>query len=201
MTRLEKQMAFIEEVDKIKLIGRQNYLADGSRKENDAEHSWHLALMTMLLSEYSNEEIDVLKTMGMVLIHDIVEIDAGDTYAYDYEAQKTQKERELAAAERIFNILPEDQAKKLRALWDEFEAGETAEARFAAAVDRVQPAMLNSVSGGISWKEHDVTLSNVMERNGKAALGSEVLWEYVKEHFIMANVEKGLLKNDLEDKD
>ena len=201
MTRLEKQMAFIEEVDKIKLIGRQNYLADGSRKENDAEHSWHLALMTMLLSEYSNEEIDVLKTMGMVLIHDIVEIDAGDTYAYDYEAQKTQKERELAAAERIFNILPEDQAKKLRALWDEFEAGETAEARFAAAVDRVQPAMLNSASGGISWKEHDVTLSNVMERNGKAALGSEVLWEYVKEHFIMANVEKGLLKNDLEDKD
>lgn len=201
MTRLEKQMAFIEEVDKIKLIGRQNYLADGSRKENDAEHSWHLALMTMLLSEYSNEEIDVLKTMGMVLIHDIVEIDAGDTYAYDYEAQKTQKERELAAADRIFNILPEDQAKKLRALWDEFEAGETAEARFAAAVDRVQPAMLNSASGGISWKEHDVTLSKVLERNGKAALGSEMLWEYEKEHFIMANVEKGLLKNDLEDKD
>ena len=201
MTRLEKQMAFIEEVDKIKLIGRQNYLADGSRKENDAEHSWHLALMTLLLSEYSNEEIDVLKTMGMVLIHDIVEIDAGDTYAYDYEAQKTQKERELAAADRIFNILPEDQAKKLRDLWDEFEAGETAEARFAAAVDRVQPAMLNSASGGISWKEHDVTLSKVLERNGKAALGSEMLWEYEKEHFIMANVDKGLLKNDLEDKD
>ena len=199
MTRLEKQMAFIEEVDKIKLIGRQNYLADGSRKENDAEHSWHLALMTLLLSEYSNEEIDVLKTMGMVLIHDIVEIDAGDTYAYDYEAQKTQKERELAAADRIFNILPEDQAKKLRALWDEFEAGETAEARFAAAVDRVQPAMLNSASGGISWKEHDVTLSKVLERNGKAALGSEMLWEYEKEHFIMANVDKGLLKNDMED--
>ncbi|MBR6653529.1 MAG: HD domain-containing protein [Oscillospiraceae bacterium] len=193
-------MAFIEEVDKIKQIGRQNYLADGSRKENDAEHSWHLALMTMLLSEYANEKIDVLKTMGMVLIHDIVEIDAGDTYAYDYEAQKTQKERELAAAERIFNILPEDQANKLRALWDEFEAGETAEARFAAAVDRVQPAMLNSASGGISWKEHDVTLSKALERNGKAALGSEVLWEYEKEHFIMANVEKGLLKNDLEDK-
>ena len=201
MTRLEKQMAFIEEVDKIKLIGRQNYLADGSRKENDAEHSWHLALMTLLLSEYSNEEIDVLKTMGMVLIHDIVEIDAGDTYAYDYEAQKTQKERELAAADRIFNILPEDQAKKLRDLWDEFEAGETAEARFAAAVDRVQPAMLNSASGGISWKEHDVTLSKVLERNGKAALGSEMLCEYEKEHFIMANVDKGLLKNDLEDKD
>jgi len=199
MTRLEKQMAFIEEVDKIKQIGRQNYLADGSRKENDAEHSWHLALMTMLLSEYSNEEIDVLKTMGMVLIHDIVEIDAGDTYAYDYEAQKTQKERELAAADRIFNILPEDQAQKLRALWDEFEAGETAEARFAAAVDRVQPAMLNSASGGISWKEHDVTLSHVLKRNGKAALGSEVLWEYEKENFIYKNVRSGLLIDDMTD--
>ena len=138
MTRLEKQMAFIEEVDKIKLIGRQNYLADDSRKENDAEHSWHLALMTMLLSEYANEEIDVLKTMSMVLIHDLVEIDAGDTYAYDYEAQKNKREREEAAAERIFNILPEDQAKKMRDLWEEFEAEETPEARFAAAVDRVQ---------------------------------------------------------------
>jgi len=155
--------------------------------------------MTMLLSEYSNEEIDVLKTMGMVLIHDIVEIDAGDTYAYDYEAQKTQKERELAAADRIFNILPEDQAQKLRALWDEFEAGETAEARFAAAVDRVQPAMLNSASGGISWKEHDVTLSHVLKRNGKAALGSEVLWEYEKENFIYKNVRSGLLIDDMTD--
>ena len=199
MTRLEKQMAFIEEVDKIKLIGRQNYLADGSRKENDAEHSWHLALMTMLLSEYANEEIDVLKTMSMVLIHDLVEIDAGDTYAYDYEAQKNKREREEAAAERIFNILPEDQAKKMRDLWEEFEAEETPEARFAAAVDRVQPAMLNSASGGISWKEHGVTMSHVLRRNGKAALGSQVLWDYEKEHFIMANVEKGLLENDMED--
>ncbi|MDD6189549.1 MAG: HD domain-containing protein [Clostridiales bacterium] len=196
MTRLEKQMAFLEEVDKIKLIGRQNYLADGSRKENDAEHSWHLALMTLLLSEYANEEIDVLKTMSMVLIHDIVEIDAGDTYAYDYEGQKTQHEREEAAADRIFNILPEDQANKLRALWDEFESGETPEARFAAAVDRVQPAMLNSSSGGISWREHGVTYSNIVRRNGKTQLGSQALWDYAKEHFIDANVENGLLIDD-----
>ena len=201
MTRLEKQMAFIEEVDKIKLIGRQNYLADGSRKENDAEHSWHLALMTMLLSEYANEEIDVLKTMSMVLIHDLVEIDAGDTYAYDYEAQKTKREREEAAAERIFNILPEDQAKKMRDLWEEFEAEETPEARFAAAVDRVQPAMLNSASGGISWKEHGVTMSHVLRRNGKAALGSQVLWDYEKENYIYKNVEKGLLIDDVTEKE
>lgn len=201
MTRLEKQMAFVEEVDKIKLIGRQNYLADGSRKENDAEHSWHLALMTMLLSEYSNEEIDVLKTMSMVLIHDIVEIDAGDTYAYDYEGQKTQREREEAAADRIFNILPEDQAKKLRELWEEFEAGETPEARFAAAVDRVQPAMLNSTSGGISWKEHGITVSHVLRRNGRTAEGSQALWDYAKEHFIDANVENGLLIDDREKED
>lgn len=199
MTRLEKQMAFVEEVDKIKLIGRQNYLADGSRKENDAEHSWHLALMTMLLSEYSNEEIDVLKTMSMVLIHDIVEIDAGDTYAYDYEAQLSQREREEAAADRLFNILPEDQAKMMRALWEEFETCETPEARFAAAVDRVQPAMLNSASGGISWKEHGVTLSHVLGRNSKTAIGSETLWEYEKENYIYKNVENGLLPNDMAD--
>lgn len=201
MTRLEQQMAFIREVDKIKLIQRQNYLADGSRRENDAEHSWHLALMTFLLSEHSNEAIDVLKTMSMVLIHDIVEIDAGDTYAYDYEAQKNQREREEAAADRLFNMLPEDQAVKLRALWEEFEAGETPEARFAAAVDRVQPAMLNSTSGGISWKEHGVTLSDILRRNSRTADGSRVLWDYVKEHFIDPNVENGLLIDDRQKED
>ncbi len=198
MTRLEKQMAFLEEVDKIKLIGRQTYLADGSRKENDAEHSWHLALMALLLSEYSNEEIDVLKTMSMVLIHDIVEIDAGDTYAYDTEGNKSKRERELAAAERIFNILPEDQAKKLRALWDEFEAGETPEARFAATVDRVQPTMLNNASGGISWKEHRVSIGDVLKRNGSSALGSQVLWDYARENYIEKNAGRGFLIDDRE---
>lgn len=196
MTRLEKQMAFIEEVDKIKLIGRQNYLADGSRKENDAEHSWHLALMAMLLAESANEKIDVLKTIGMVLIHDIVEIDAGDTYAYDYAAQKTQRQREEAAADRIFNILPSDQARQLKAMWEEFEAGDTPEARFAAAIDRVQPAMLNSASGGISWQEHGVKLSDIIKRNSKTQLGSQELWNYAMEHFIEPNAEKGLLIND-----
>ncbi len=198
MTRLEKQMAFLEEVDKIKLIGRQTYLADGSRKENDAEHSWHLALMAMLLSEYSNEKIDVLKTMSMVLIHDIVEIDAGDTYAYDTEGNKSKRERELAAAERIFNILPEDQAHMLRALWDEFEAGETPEARFAATVDRVQPTMLNNASGGISWREHKVSIGDVLKRNGSSALGSQVLWDYAKENYIERNAGLGYLIDDRE---
>ena len=118
--RLDKQMAFCKEIDKEKQIGRQTYLADGTRKENDAEHAWHMAVMTLLLSEYANEEIDVLRTISMLLIHDLVEIDAGDTYAYDEEAKKDQQEREQKAADRIFAILPEDQAEKLRALWDEF---------------------------------------------------------------------------------
>ena len=125
--RLEQQFAFIREIDKEKFIGRQTYLTDGERKENDAEHAWHMAIMTVMLSEYANSEIDVLKTMTMLLIHDIVEIDAGDTYAYDEEAKKTQAEREMKAAKRIFGLLPEKQGKEFRALWEEFEAQETAE--------------------------------------------------------------------------
>ena len=146
--RLEQQFAFIREIDKEKFIGRQTYLTDGERKENDAEHAWHMAIMTVLLAEYSNEPIDVLKTVTMLLIHDLVEIDAGDTYAYDEEAKKTQRERELKGAERIFGMLPPDQGEKLRALWDEFEAGETPEARFAHTMDNIQPTMLNDASKG-----------------------------------------------------
>ena len=125
MDRLEQQFQFIKEIDKEKMIGRQTYVSDAKRKENDAEHAWHMAIMTVLLSEYANEEIDVLKTITMLLIHDIVEIDAGDTYAYDEVGKQTQREREVKAAERIFGMLPEDQAKKFRDLWDEFEARET----------------------------------------------------------------------------
>ena len=146
--RLEKQMAFIREIDKEKQIFRQSYVTDGTRKENDAEHAWHMAIMTFLLSEYANEEIDVLKTIRMILIHDIVEIDAGDTYAYDDSAKATQKEREERAANRLFGLLPEDQAKDLRSLWDEFEAGETKEAKFARTMDNVQPLLLNDATGG-----------------------------------------------------
>ena len=197
VTRLEKQMAFIEECDKIKNISRQTYLADGSRKENDAEHSWHLALMAMLLSEYANEKIDVLKTMSMVLVHDIVEIDAGDTYAYDLEGQKTKKDRETAAAERIFNILPEDQAVKLRALWDEFEEKKTPESKFANALDRLQPTMLNNASKGKGWTEHSAVLSKILERNKISSDGSETLWQYSYEKFIKPNAENGNIINDV----
>lgn len=192
--RLDKQMAFCREIDKEKQIGRQTYLADGTRKENDAEHAWHMAVMTLLLSEYANEEIDVLRTMSMLLIHDLVEIDAGDTYAYDEEAKKDQQERERRAADRIFAILPEDQAEKLRALWDEFEAGQTKEACFARAMDNIQPVLLNASSDGKAWKEKNVRLEQVLNRNDNTAKGSETLWQYVLERFIMPNVDKGRLK-------
>ena len=173
--RLEQQFAFIREIDKEKFIGRQTYLTDGERKENDAEHAWHMAIMTVLLAEYSNEPIDVLKTVTMLLIHDLVEIDAGDTYAYDEEAKKTQRERELKGAERIFGILPPDQGEKLRALWDEFEAGETPEARFAHTMDNIQPTMLNDASKGKAWATRGVHLSQILGRNKNTAKGSETL--------------------------
>lgn len=195
MERLEQQISFILEVDKLKNIIRQNYLADGSRKEDDADHSWHLALMCAILSEYANEKIDLAKTMKMLLIHDIIEIDAGDTYAYDSEANISKRERELAAADRIFNLLPTDQAAELRALWDEFEENVTAEARFASTLDRLQPFLLNSASNGKSWREHQVTLSQVMKRNAATPLGSEFLWEYEYKR-ILQEVDKGNLINE-----
>lgn len=192
--RLKEQMAFFKEIDKEKTIFRQTYLADGTRKENDAEHSWHLAVMAMLLSEYSNEEIDILHTMSMVLIHDLIEIDAGDTYAYDTTGNKTKKDRETKAADRLFNILPEDQAAKIRALWDEFEANETAEAHFANMLDKIQPLMLNAASDGKSWIEHEVHREQVYGRNARTHEGSEELWEYADRNFIKPNIEKGRLK-------
>ena len=192
--RLEKQFRFLEEVDKEKQIFRQTYLADGKRKENDAEHAWHLALMTALLSEYANEPIDVLRTMTMVLLHDIIEIDAGDTYAYDEIGNSTKRERELKAADRIFNLLPGDQAKKFRDIWDEFEECKTPEAKFACTLDKIQPTMLNNASGGISWIEHDVRAEQVYKRNERTHEGSEELWQYADEHFLKPNVEKGIIK-------
>lgn len=191
--RLKKQMDFMMEIDKMKKIGRQTYIADASRKENDAEHSWSLAVMCMLMAEHANERIDVLRTIEMVLVHDLVEIDAGDTYAYDDAGNRTKRERELAAAERIFHILPEDQAEFIRGLWDEFEEGETPEARFANTVDKVQPLTLNHVTGGIAWKEHDVAAKQVIDRNARTHEGSEVMWDYCKK-IIDENVEKGNLK-------
>lgn len=192
--RLQKQMTFLEEIDKLKLIGRQTYLHDGSRKENDAEHSWHLAMMVLLLQEYANEKIDVLKTISMVLIHDIIEIDAGDTYAYDPAGNQTKQERERKAAKRLFPILPEDQAAYVWSLWEEFEEAATPEARFALAVDKVQPTMLNAASGGKSWREHGVCLSQIEKRNESTAAGASALWEYARERFIVPNVADGNIK-------
>lgn len=188
--RLQKQMDFILEVDKLKNIYRQSYVSDASRHEEDADHSWHLALMCLLLNEYANEEIDVLKTIAMVLIHDIVEIDAGDTYAYDDAGNATKREREVKAADRIFNILPKDQAEYLRGLWEEFEEGKTKEALFALAVDKVQPLMLNDATEGRAWQEHGVRKSQIVNRNEKTSKGSEELWNYCK-MLIERNVEKG----------
>lgn len=190
MERLEQQMRFILELDKQKKIGRQTYLADGSRKEGDAEHAWHMAIMAFLLAEYANEEIDVLKTVKMILMHDVVEIDAGDTYAYDAEGNKTKKVREQKAADRIYGLLPKEQQEECRALWEEFEAMETPEAKFANTLDKVQPVLLNHASGGRSWKEHGVKKSQIMERNANTGMGSGILWDYIRS-IIEENTKKG----------
>lgn len=193
MNRLEEQISFIREIDKVKSVFRQNYIMDGSRIENDAEHAWHAALMAVLLSEYANEPVDVLKVVKMLLIHDLVEIDAGDTYAYDYAGQATAHERELKAAERIFAILPEDQQQEYRKLWDEFEEYETPEACFAHVMDNFQPLLLNDGSEGKSWKEHGVKKENFLKRNAKTSKGSEILYEYMLK-LVDANVEKGNIR-------
>lgn len=196
--RLDQLFIFFREIDKEKFIGRQTYLTDAKRKENDAEHAWHMAIMTLLLSEYANEEIDVLRTISMLLIHDLVEIDAGDTYAYDEEGKKTQKERERKAADRIYGLLPKDQGKKLYDLWLEFEAQKTPEAKFARAMDHIQPLMLNAATGGKSWKEHKVKLSQILGRNAHTADGSKLLWEYAYESFIQPNLDEGRIVDDRE---
>lgn len=194
--RLKKQLDFILQADAEKEIERRTLISSGKRFENDSEHAWHMALMAILLSEYTNEKIDVLKTVSMILIHDIVEIDAGDTYYYDYELGKSQRERELKAADRIYALLPDDQAKKLRALWDEFEANETPEANFAHAMDCLQPTMLNNATGGVMWKKNSIKLSQVLKRNEYTEKGSKELWNYQLNELIMKNVENGNLIDD-----
>ncbi len=191
MEHLDALFDFFREIDNEKKIGRQTWLTGAQRKENDAEHAWHAAIMAILLSDYANEKIDVLKTVTMILIHDIVEIDAGDTYAYDEVAKETQREREEKAADRIFGMLPEEQAAKFRDLWEEFEARETPEAKFARALDNIQPMMLNDATDGKAWREHGVHKEQIMKRNRYTAEGSKQLWDYAYEHFIQSNVEKG----------
>ena len=192
--RLKKQLAFALEIDKEKNIFRQTHLSGHGRNENDAEHAWHMAIMAYVLREYSNEKIDVAKVMLMCLIHDIVEIDAGDTYAYDAENLKTQKAREDAAKERIFSLLPDEQKEELIALFDEFEAFETPESKFAHAMDNLQPLLLNNSNGGGDWREHGVTAEQVYGRQSKTRLGSEQLFEVV-DRIIRENIEKGTIIN------
>ena len=188
--RLKKQLDFSLEIDKEKNIFRQTHLSGHGRNENDAEHAWHMAIMAYLLREYSNEDIDIAKVILMCLIHDIVEIAAGDTYAYDAENLKTQKVREDAAKEKIYSLLPEDQKQELIALFDEFEEYQTPEAKFAHAMDNLQPLMLNNSNHGEDWREHKVTSKQVYGRQSKTKLGSEKLFE-VTDRIIQENIKKG----------
>ncbi|MBQ5824958.1 MAG: HD domain-containing protein [Clostridia bacterium] len=195
MERFKKQIDFILEADKEKEIYRQTHLTGYIRPENDAEHAWHMAIMIYLLREYSNQEFDVAKAMMMALIHDIVEIDAGDTYAYDTAALETQAEREEQAAERIFGLLPRDQYEEMKALFYEFEAGESAEARFAKSMDNFQPLLLNDYNNGRDWREHDVCRTQVEKRQSRSQKGSEFIWKYTKD-IIERNVKKGNIKEN-----
>ncbi len=191
--RLKKQLDFALEIDKEKNIFRQTHLSGHGRNENDAEHAWHMAIMAYLLREYSNEPVDITRVMLMCLIHDVVEIDAGDTYAYDEEGKKTQKAREEAAKERIYSLLPEDQKEELASIFDEFEESKTPESKFAHAMDNLQPLMLNNSNDGGDWREHGVSAKQVYGRQSRTKEGSEKLYE-VTDQIIKKHREKGNLK-------
>ena len=191
--KLKQQLDFILEIDKEKNILRQTHLSGHGRRENGAEHAWHMAIMAYLLKEYSNEPVDITKVMIMCLIHDIVEIDAGDTYAYDTEGLKTQKAREDAAKERIFSLLPNAQKEELTALFDEFEEARTAESRFAHVMDNLQPLLLNNSNGGADWREHEVYASQVYGRQQKTRYGSKQLYE-ITDQILKENIKKGNIK-------
>ena len=191
--RLQRQIAFLIEADKVKTIIRRNrVIADPARRENDAEHMYHFALMAMILAEHADAPVDIFRVLQMILIHDLVEIDAGDVFVYDVQAQEGKREREELAAERIFGLLPPDQAQETWALWEEFEAEETPEARFAAALDRLQPLLSNYCTQGGAWKEHGVGFERVVARNSKIACGSTRLWDYAS-----GLLEEALAKGDL----
>ena len=193
--RLKQQMDFLLEVDKEKNIFRQTHLSGGGRAENDAEHAWHMALMIYLLREYANQDFDPLKAIVMALIHDVVEIDAGDTYAYDDAGLATQQEREAKAAQRIFGLLPQDQLDEMLALFREFEDYETPEARFAHVLDNLQPLMLNHANNGGDWRAHQVKKSQIYKRNAKTAAGSQTLWAYM-EDMVAENIKKGNIRDE-----
>ncbi len=185
-------MDFILEIDKVKNIYRQTYLADGKRKENDAEHCWHTAIMAFILAEHF-ENIDVFKAMKMMIMHDVVEIYAGDTYCYDDAGNATKEQREMDSANKVYSLLPKDQAEEYKDLWLEFEAQETAEAKFCAILDRLQPSMLNFETKGLSWAEHDIHLDQVLKRNAPTLAGPKVIADYYKEEIEKA-LDEGFLK-------
>lgn len=195
MNRLEKQMAFALKIDEEKNILRQTHLSHHGRRENDAEHAWHMSIMAYLLKEYANEEIDLAHTMMMCLIHDIVEIEAGDTYAYDEEGKKTQAAREALAADHLFDLLPEDQKQEMIALFNEFEESKTPEAKFAHAMDNLQPFMLNDANDGGDWREHGVTKTQVYGRQSRTAEGSLALYEYT-DKILQKHIAKGDIKDE-----
>ena len=179
MTRLEQQLSFSIELDKLKGILRQSMLMDGSRRENSAEHSWHLATLAVLMQEHAAEPVDLTRVLKMLLVHDVVEIDAGDTFAYDTVNVATQSEREQRAAERLFGLLPQEQGNELRALWEEFEERHSPESKYANALDRLQPLMQNFYSGGSSWKKHGVTREQVLARMEAVKIGMPTVWPTV----------------------
>jgi putative hydrolase of HD superfamily len=191
--RLARQLEFVLEVDRLKTVLRRTTLSDRSRHENSAEHSWHLALMAILLAEHAEEEIDLARTVEMLLVHDVVEVDAGDTFCYDEAGYLDKDERERRAAERLFGLLPVDQGERLRALWEEFERRESPEARFAAALDRLQPMMLNYLTEGHSWQQHGVREHQVLARNRPIEEGSRGLWS-LAERFLADAVASGILR-------
>jgi len=191
--RLAAQLRFVLEIDKLKSVLRRTSILDRSRRENSAEHSWHLAIMAIVLAEYAPESLDLGRTLKMVLVHDLVEIDAGDTFCYDHAGRLDQHERERVGAERLFGMLPADLGRHLRELWDEFEARRTVEARFAAALDRLQPVLHNYVTEGGSWREHDVTRDEVVARNHPMADGAPELWEHARA-LIEDAVARGILR-------
>lgn len=190
---LLKQVSFIKEIDKLKYIQRKTKLFHSDRRENDAEHSWHLAMMTIVLAEHSNKPIDVLRVLKMVLIHDLVEIDAGDTFLYDTTKSHTNTDEELVAAKRIFGLLPTKQAEEFMAIWREFEDGLTDEAKFAKSMDRFEPLLQNTSNNGGTWAEFDVPYQKVYDKKKAINEGSAVIWEYA-ENLINESVDKGILR-------
>jgi putative hydrolase of HD superfamily len=194
--RLDAQLGFLLEIDRLKLIERRSFITDASRRENSAEHSWHLAMLALVLSEYAAGGIDLARVIAMVLVHDIVEVDAGDVFVYaDAAAHAEKLELERLAADRIFALLPDDQEPVFRSLWEEFEEGTTETARFAAALDRLQPLLLNVAAGGATWREHGITAERVLERNAPIGDGAPELWARARE-LIRDAVEQGILPED-----